>query len=329
MRLPMDGETVALDLAIEEFRVDPSSADKLRNLSRGLTRFRTKRESKGIHGRSFQGAYSLFAEVGREDLDTCGFLSLSSLCLDELPQAATPRSSTLHSPKTLLQHHFRFDEYAMHEDESMGSIKPGKNILGATARPLTVLVDELWGLCLDERTIITSSRASAHDLWPSIASPRSIALKAPANQPTEHLPPSLINALKDYFGDSLVIHPASGNKRTDTTSSSRSRFEYELNTSNHVLPLNTSHSTKTPWRLWRKSEETPPLTLLQLRDLNLLLSYVASPTCLAWHSGCVNVSNDNNPFDWRGGHPIPRISSRSNNTPIHGIRLHTINLKPL
>lgn len=140
----------------------------MRNLSRGLTRFRTIRESKGVHGRSFRGGFSSFAALGQEgicqtfvcarhpfaeaqSLDARGFLSLPFLCLDETLHATTLRPSTLHSPKTLLQHHFRFDEYAFDEDESLLSIRPGKHILGTPVRPLTVLVDELWGLCLDER----------------------------------------------------------------------------------------------------------------------------------------------------------------------------------
>lgn len=60
------GKTVALDLAIEEFQPDPSNADKMRNLSRGLTRFRTERENKGVHGRSFRGGFSSFAASGQK-----------------------------------------------------------------------------------------------------------------------------------------------------------------------------------------------------------------------------------------------------------------------
>ena len=84
-------------------------------------------------------------------LDAGGFLSLPYLCLDQFLHATTPRSSTLHLPKTLLQHHFRFDEYASDEDESFLFAESGKHILGPPMRALTVLTDELWGLCLDER----------------------------------------------------------------------------------------------------------------------------------------------------------------------------------
>ncbi|KAL8887883.1 MAG: hypothetical protein Q9215_004611 [Flavoplaca cf. flavocitrina] len=149
------GKTVALDLAIDEFQPDPSNADKMRNLSRGLTRFRTERENKGVHGRSFRGGFSSFAASGQKarSLDAGGFLSLPYLCLDQLLHATTPRSSILHSPKTLLQHHFRFDEYASDKDESFPSAESGKHILGPPMRALTVLTDELWGLCLDERKL--------------------------------------------------------------------------------------------------------------------------------------------------------------------------------
>ncbi|KAL8782702.1 MAG: hypothetical protein Q9213_005182 [Squamulea squamosa] len=127
--------TIALEIAFKEYKNDPSSTDKLRNISRVLTRFRQKRESKGVHGRSFQAAFSRFREVGRKD---------------ELSNAREPQSSTSHLPKTLLQHHYRFDEYALHSEEPLVSIKPTRHIPGFKARPLTVLVDELWGLCLDE-----------------------------------------------------------------------------------------------------------------------------------------------------------------------------------
>ena len=45
-----------------EFSGDPSSAEKMRTLSRGLTRFRTEHESKGVHGRAFRGEFSSFAD---------------------------------------------------------------------------------------------------------------------------------------------------------------------------------------------------------------------------------------------------------------------------
>ncbi|KAL8994206.1 MAG: hypothetical protein Q9169_005752 [Polycauliona sp. 2 TL-2023] len=61
--------TLALDVVAAEEDVDPRPAhkrDKIRNISRGLNRFRIKRESKGVHGRSFQGAFSQFAETGND-----------------------------------------------------------------------------------------------------------------------------------------------------------------------------------------------------------------------------------------------------------------------
>ncbi|KAI4203029.1 MAG: hypothetical protein LQ346_001876 [Caloplaca aetnensis] len=59
--------TLALGVAAAEYTNDPKKADKIRNVSRGLRRFRVKRESKGVHGHSFRGAFTGFEEVGEED----------------------------------------------------------------------------------------------------------------------------------------------------------------------------------------------------------------------------------------------------------------------
>ncbi|KAL8721956.1 MAG: hypothetical protein Q9225_001470 [Loekoesia sp. 1 TL-2023] len=86
--------TLALDIAATEYQDDPQKDDKIRNVSRGLTRFRVKRESKGIHGRSFQGAFSQFAEIGQE-----GSMLLSFHLTSFLSFAVTSRTDSI-PPKT-------------------------------------------------------------------------------------------------------------------------------------------------------------------------------------------------------------------------------------
>lgn len=87
--------------------------------------------------------------------DTPGFLSLPCLSLAEKSKAKKHLTS-LHTAKTLLQHHFRFDEYALDNDESSILGTAGKQSPGTILQhqyPMTVFVDELWGLCLDERQL--------------------------------------------------------------------------------------------------------------------------------------------------------------------------------
>ncbi|KAL8775088.1 MAG: hypothetical protein Q9209_000567 [Squamulea sp. 1 TL-2023] len=282
MYLPVDtcptGTLRLSAIPFEEYKGDPSSTDKLRNISRGLARFRQKRESKGVHGRSFQAAFSRFGEVGRKDLDASGFLSLPYLYLDEISDARGPRSSTSHRPKTLLQHHYRFDEYALHNEEPLVSVKPSRRIPGFKACPLTVLVDELWGLCLDEHTVITASRAPAQDLWPSIDSPPPPkVVDKSLNLETTPLPSSLINALKGYFGSSLVIHSTLASKAEITARSLEKGCEYVLNVSNQLLPRDTSCATNASWFFWQRPEVPSRLDMVQVQDLNMLLCHVASP----------------------------------------------------
>lgn len=62
------GKTLALEIAAAEYQDDLQKDDKIRNILHGLTRFRVKRESKGIHGRSFQGAFSQFAETRQDGM---------------------------------------------------------------------------------------------------------------------------------------------------------------------------------------------------------------------------------------------------------------------
>ncbi|KAL8758665.1 MAG: hypothetical protein Q9184_003861 [Pyrenodesmia sp. 2 TL-2023] len=57
--------------------------------------------------------------------------------------------STLHTAKTILQHHFRFDEFALANEFSFVG-KAGKRLTAPLQHKKVVLVDELWGLCLDE-----------------------------------------------------------------------------------------------------------------------------------------------------------------------------------
>ena len=169
------GKAVALDITAVEYHNDPQKDDKIRNVLRGLTRFRVKRESKGMHGRSFQGAFSQFAEIGPGGIcfpflfvgvslisissltfvvgDTPGFMSLPCLSLGKVPKARKPLASNLHAPKTLLQYHFRFDEYALDDDEYPIISKSGKQYTGTRLNhhhPMTVFVDELWGLHIDK-----------------------------------------------------------------------------------------------------------------------------------------------------------------------------------
>ncbi|KAL8675710.1 MAG: hypothetical protein Q9186_007662 [Xanthomendoza sp. 1 TL-2023] len=216
------GETLALDVAAIEYDGHPQKVDKIRNISRGLTRFRIEHESKGVHGRSFPGAFSQFAEVGQEGMlqvflapnphelklhaepETPGFLSLPYLSLDELSKARRRyrQPSTLHLAKTLLQHHFRFDKYALDDDVPARPVKSFKSLMVPSIPPATVFVGELWGLCLDQHILITSSASPAQNFWPRIisTSPQpTVAFKQPLDPPALTPPHSFENALNNYF----------------------------------------------------------------------------------------------------------------------------------
>ncbi|KAL9000527.1 MAG: hypothetical protein Q9169_000820 [Polycauliona sp. 2 TL-2023] len=104
-----------------------------------------------------------------------------------------------------------------------------------------------------------------------------MTLEQPNDRPVEQLPPSLIIALKEYFGGSLVFHPTLGNTKIDPVSSLQNDFEYELDASNHIrlLPRNPSNhillppllktlrSSPIPWGIWRMPKTSPRLSMLQ------------------------------------------------------------------
>ncbi|KAL8700997.1 MAG: hypothetical protein Q9224_000709 [Gallowayella concinna] len=201
--------TLALDLAAIEYDGHHQKVDKVRNISRGLTRFRIEHESKGVHGRSFQGAFSQFAEVGQEDLETPAFLSLPYLSLDELSKARYRyrQPSALHLAKTLLQHHFRFDTFALDNDEHTRPIKSRKSLIVPSIPPATVFVGEFWGLCLNQHILITSSASPAQNFWPRIISTSqqpSVASKQPLDPAALIIPHSFKNALNNYFPEARL-----------------------------------------------------------------------------------------------------------------------------
>ncbi|KAL8950494.1 MAG: hypothetical protein Q9222_003483 [Ikaeria aurantiellina] len=207
------------DLAAKEYRDDPRQTDRIRNIFRGLTRFRVKREIKGVYGRSFQGTFSQFAEIREEGLSyhphrcytTPGFLALPYLGLKGRNKAKGHPPSTLHLAKTLLQYHFRFDEYALDDDEPPMSVNPGGTAAIRLSRPLVLYDKDIYKQCnigltepaYGKGTLLTSSRARAQSIWPDLSLR---ALKdcngLPATSPS--LPPkfprSLCNAVEAYFG---------------------------------------------------------------------------------------------------------------------------------